>query len=116
MQMPNFKLNVKGTNKSNKMIADMREIKYVVTQFMNKIDSGYINVTDTPTPLADLSKINFDFYHTDEDKLHELLPITSIFDGVTLAEKWKKIPENSLMPYRSSFIRGCVKITACPPK
>jgi len=114
IQMPNLKLNAKSTNKSNKMIADMREIRYVVTQFVSKIDSGYINVSDTL--FADLSKINFDFYHADDDKLHELLPAISVFDGVALAEKWKKTPENNLMPYRNNFIRGCIKIAAHPKK
>jgi len=112
IQMPNLKSNLVSPNKSNKMIADMREIKYVVTQLVKKIDSGHINVNDTP--FTDLNRIAFDFYHADEDKHRELLPAISIFDGIETAEKWKKTAENNLMPYRNSFIRGCVKISVLP--
>lgn len=90
----------------------MREIKYVITQLVKKIDSGHINVNDTP--FTDLNKIAFDFYHADEDKHRELLPAISVFDGIEIAEKWKKTAENNLMPYRNSFIRGCVKISVRP--
>lgn len=110
IQMPNIKLNAKNTNKSNKMISDMREIKYVVTQFVNKMQSGHINVSDTP--FADLNKIAFDFYHADEDKFHELQPAQEIFNGVSLVEKWKKAEKNNLVPYKNNFTRGCVKISA----
>lgn len=114
VQMPNIQVKVKNNDKSNKMIADMREIKYVVNQFVNKIESGHINVNDTP--FADLNKIAFDFYHADEDKFHELLPAISAFDGIDVVEKWKKSQENNLISYRNSFIRGCVRISVCPKK
>jgi hypothetical protein len=110
VQMPNLQINMKNSYRNNKAIADMREIKYVVTQFVHKIENGHINVNDTP--FSDLSNIAFDFYHTDEDKFQELLPAISVFDEIALAEKWKKSFTNNFMPYRNPFIRGCVKIAA----
>jgi len=109
-QMPNLRLEAKSTYKNNKTIADMREIKYVITQFINKINTGYINVNDTP--FTGLANINFDFYYADEDKYNELLPAVSIFEGIEAAEKWKRTSENNLMPYRNGFTRGCVRVSA----
>jgi len=94
----------KAANKLN----DLREIKHIQSTIYNFILEDSIGLFDTPI-YQRIKNIEFDYYHSDEDALGEVLSSKEILarDKVLLAEQ-KRF--NKPFCHTSPFLRGCVRI------
>lgn len=106
IQQPGSHISKKHS--SDCLIADTREIKYVLNQFISKIVEDGERVADTP--LYDLCNLDYQFYHADKDKHGELNLVSEIFNNEPVMQEWIDHSVNNQLAFRNDFMRSCVKI------
>lgn len=91
-------------------IFDLYEIKSLLTKYITDIHSDALNVSGTP--LYDLpEKVQYDFFHTDIENYTGIRLSKDIsVEDATFTQVPAGMSNN--FPANSTFIRGCVRITA----
>jgi len=98
------------SRKASNKLEDLREIKHILERTQQYFLEEKLKLNDTPL-LAIIKKINFDYYHTDNDS-YGLIKPTDLLPSVDsiLAEQLRLFPDK-LFCESSPFLRGCIRIS-----
>lgn len=111
LEMPTTTIfSPRSSNGVTRMV-DMRELKHLLEVFFSEILN--CNLMVEKTPLFKLAKsVQYNFYHTDEDKYSEITPVTEM---VALDSRFNKLLYNTdsdlAISEFASFFRGCISLS-----
>lgn len=108
IQLPGVHYAKIKSETSGSIIADTRDIKYLLNQFIHLITQKDIDLNNTI--FSKLSNFNYYFYHADNDKYNELIPSSHALEDDPVMQKWRKYPRNCELAYKNEFMRACVKM------
>jgi hypothetical protein len=106
IQLPTMRIARKYLSKSQFLMADFREIHYVVDKFAKSKFAQRLK----QTPSYDVTKYDYNFYSADPDRMGVFKPTKEIFVGDKNLAHWQQWG-NTDINVRNSFMRACVKIT-----
>jgi hypothetical protein len=105
VQLPTINITREYLSKNNFLMADYREIYYVVTKFATNIRTDVLNLL----PIYDVRQFNYGFYSADSDRTGKFLSAEHLFEGDHHLEHWLEFG-NKNIEFRNTFTRACVKI------
>lgn len=94
------------TSKSNFLMADYREIAYVINKFISSIRKEVIE----EVPLYNMKNYNYNFYSADKDGMNGFLPAGQAFDNNKDFDFWTQFG-NKEVNTKNPFMRACVGIS-----
>lgn len=109
-QIPTTMLFSPRSNNALSTMAEMRELKHIISILLEEIGNGHLGVEKTP--FQDLAqKCVFDFYHTEKDKSNEINLIENLESIDYSFTKVINNNHNFIFPEFSPFFKGCVRIS-----
>tara|TARA_R110000868_G_scaffold380784_1_gene646833 strand:- start:3433 stop:4749 length:1317 start_codon:yes stop_codon:yes gene_type:complete len=106
VQLPTANILRKYASKSNFLLADFREIHYVINKFVNTIETKDI----AKTPVYNVQNYDYNFYSGDHRSSTRFLPAKEIFDNDNDVNTWLNSGNNQIN-VRNPFLLACVKIS-----
>lgn len=106
IQLPAIDCERKRGDKSKYLMADYREIKYVIEQFLDNIRPEVIG----EVPLYNFRNYNYNFYTADQDSHGHFLKADAVFNEDPNLKYWLSF-KNKKVDTRNSFLRACVRIS-----
>jgi hypothetical protein len=106
IQFPTIEHSRNRANKAKYLMADFREIKYVVDSFINGLPHEVIR----EIPLYNFREYNYTYYSADNDSHGQFRPAETIFDEDPSLKYWQNFSNNKV-DTRNAFLRACVRIS-----
>lgn len=106
IQLPTINITREYLSKNNFLMADFREIYYVVTKFATNIRTDVLNVL----PLYDVRRFNYEFYSADKDRTGKFLSSEYLFSNDDNMKYWLGFGGKNV-DFRNTFTRACVTIS-----
>lgn len=106
IQYPSNEYPRNRANKAKYLMADFREIQYVIETFIKTLPEEVIR----EVPVYNFSEYNYNFYTADKDSQGQFRPASTIFDEDPKFKYWQGFTNNKV-DTRNSFLRACVRIS-----
>lgn len=105
IQLPTIDIHRNYPSKNNFLMADFREILYVVTKFTHSIRNEVLS----EVPMYNMEKYGYNFYSADNDRMNGFDSAETIFDNDKNLDYWLKLG-GKLINVRNPFLRASVSI------
>jgi len=90
-------------------MADLREIKHILNTFISEVMSGSTHLEKTPL-MQQLKENIYKFYHSEQDNLNEILPISELEGIDPMLTKTLVDDKTYQFPSFSPFFKGCISL------
>lgn len=109
LQMPTSAVFSPKSRKLTSTMVELQELKHIMEVLFSEILKGNMGLEKTPL-YAIANHISYDYYHSDKDKLNEILPVTEIAKLDHAFTQSIIDDERYVFPEFAPFLRGCIGI------
>jgi hypothetical protein len=106
IKYPTVKIERTYSSKNNFLMADFREIAYVINKFVPSIKNEVLD----EVPMYNMGNYNYNFFSADRDRMNDFLPAEQAFKNDNNFEYWANFG-GSLVNTKNPYMRACVSIS-----